>query len=76
MTLCDCSNIYDSRYPLIELNLGYQYTFYLQGSDYLVFDSGSNKCFLMLYEDTSGIQFWLGGDPFLRAYLAVFDIDN
>lgn len=30
----------------------------------------------MLFEDTSGIDFWLAGDPFLRAYLAVFDMDN
>ena len=36
---CDCSSASDTRYPKISIKMGGRYTFYMSGSDYLIYDS-------------------------------------
>jgi hypothetical protein len=76
ITFCDCTSIKDSRYPTIELKMGNQYTFYLNGSDYLIYESSRKKCIFGFIEDTSSLNFWLVGDPIFRAYLIIHDMDE
>ncbi len=75
ITFCDCTSINDARYPELMFNMGYQYSFYLKGSEYLIYESSRKKCIFTFIEDSSGLKFWLGGDPFFRAYVIVHDMD-
>jgi len=76
ITFCDCTSITDSRYPEIQLTMGHQYTFFLNGSNYLIYESSRRRCIFTFIEDTTIQKFWLVGDPFLRAYVAVHDMDS
>lgn len=54
-----------------------RYTFFLKNSDYLKWDSSRKKCIFGFVEDkSSNPSFWLLGDPFLRTYVAVHDMEN
>jgi len=53
-----------------------QYSFYLHGYDYLLYESYYNKCMLTFYPDDSGADYWLLGDPFLRAYYSIYNMNT
>jgi phage shock protein PspC (stress-responsive transcriptional regulator) len=51
--------------------------FYLKGRDYLNYSFKFKKCLVLIkpeFAATSDI--WLMGDPFLRAYYSVYDMEN
>lgn len=57
--------------------MGGRYIFFFNNTDYLQYDSSRKKCILAFVEDTSSqTTFWLIGDPFLRAYYIIHDMDN
>ena len=61
----------------MNITLGNRFTFFLNGSDYMIYDGGLKKCIVLFYEDKSAnSNFWLLGDPFMRAYITVHDMDN
>ena len=75
MTYCTCSSNKDLNFPKVGLKMGGRYTFYMNGSDYLVYDATKKQCILVFVKDTTS-KFWLLGDPFIRAYFMIFDMDN
>ena len=77
ITYCTCTSISDSSYPNMTIRLGGRYVFFFNSTDYLTWDSTKKKCILSFLEDSSGAtKFWLLGDPFMRAYYIIHDMDN
>lgn len=77
ITYCSCTTVADSNYPNITLKMGNQFIFYFNNTDYLVYDTSRKLCILTFLQDTSSsTKFWLMGDPFMRAYYIVHDMDN
>lgn len=54
-----------------------RYTFFINGSDYLVYDKAQKKCILTFLEDVDPKSYyWLLGDPILRTYYLVYDMEK
>ena len=74
---CECTSIYDMRFPEIQIKLADYFTFFLKGEDYLLWSESRSMCLNTFSPDSShGGYFWLLGDPFLRAYYTIYDVDN
>ncbi len=39
ITYCDCSSVNDPRYKVISFKMGKRYTFFMESSDYLLYDN-------------------------------------
>ncbi len=39
LTYCTCSSASDSKFPTLNLKMGNRYIFYMQNSDYLIYDT-------------------------------------
>jgi len=55
-----------------------QHWFYLDPQDYFIYDRYYRSCLLSLLEEPTGSAFsdmWLMGDPFLRKYYSIYDMD-
>lgn len=55
-----------------------QHWFYLEAKDYFLYDRYYRSCLLTLLEEPNGSAFsdmWLMGDPFLRKYYSIYDMD-
>ena len=51
--------------------------FFLVPRDYLVYHYNKRKCGLLVKQEPKGNdELWLMGDPFLRAYYSIYDLDN
>jgi hypothetical protein len=56
---------------------GDRHWFYLSGRDYLSYYSSNRKCALLVKkEDDILSNMWLMGDPFLRAYYSIYDLEQ
>lgn len=76
-TYCDCKNIYDSRYPNVTVKLNNRYTFTLKSQDYLIWSSYYKSCLFTFYPDhDDSSYYWLMGDPFLRAFYSIYDLES
>lgn len=76
-TYCSCTSISDSNYPSITLKMGDRYLFYLNNTNYLLWDPSMNQCILTFIQETDQTQkFWLLGDPIYRSYYIIHDMDN
>jgi len=76
-TYCDCNNIFDSRYPDVDIKLNDRFTFTLKSQDYLIWSSFYKACLFTFYPDyDSSSYYWLMGDPFLRAFYSIYDMEN
>jgi hypothetical protein len=80
---CPCDKL-DNRlelYPKLSIHIGeasLQHWFYLEARDYFIYDRYYRKCLLTIMEEPNGSSFndmWLMGDPFLRKYYSIYDMD-
>lgn len=80
---CPCDNR-DNKiemYPTLSVHVGQnnlQHWFYMEARDYFIYDRYYKKCLLTLLEEPNGSSFakiWLMGDPFLRKYYSIYDMD-
>ena len=54
-----------------------QHWFYLKGRDYLSFSRSKRKCAVLIKPELKGTgAIWIMGDPFLRAYYSIYDMEN
>lgn len=54
-----------------------QHWFFLKNRDYLTFSQNRKVCALLLKpENIKTINMWILGDPFLRAYYSIYDLDE
>ena len=80
--VCDCPRGNREDFPTISILLGGTYDqhwFYLKGEDYMIYDKtwNRNKCVLTIRQTdstNSDMKMWLLGDPFLRAYYSIHDM--
>ena len=75
---CDANLESLNAYPTIEILMGDftdQHYFSLEGSDYLIYDDYWMMCLLTLQEETRE-DTWLMGDPFLRKYYTIHDMED
>ena len=76
---CDCDSEEDPKFPMLTFKVGdrdRQHWFFLRGRDYLMFSQRKQKCALLVKAESSNARMWLMGDPFLRAYYSIYDMDN
>lgn len=79
MIYCDCDSQEDPRFPLLAFQVGknVQHWFFMKGRDYLLFSQSMQKCALLIKAESSSIErMWLMGDPFLRAYYSIHDMEK
>ena len=82
MLYCICEESTDEGWPTISMLMGSeksQHWFYLQGRDYLMKHTraGEYKCSILVKEEAGESRLsWLMGDPFLRAYYSIYDMDD
>lgn len=80
MIYCDCDGEDDEKFPTLAMQVGnnnLKHWFYLKGRDYLYFSVKRQKCSLLIKPELSSTsRMWLMGDPFLRAYYSIYDMDN
>jgi len=80
LLLCDCTDINDPDFPTIALLLGSsksQHWFYLKNRDYLSYSTTKQKCGILFKEELSSTgAIWILGDPFLRAYYSIYDMEE
>lgn len=61
---------------MLNISMG-DYTFFMRGFEYMLWEPSVQACLLMFRgEPDPETDFWLLGDPFLRAYLQVYDMEN
>ena len=79
---CDLKNNLLENYPTVAVQVGQknlQHWFYLEARDYFIYDKYYKKCLLTIQEEPNGSSFstmWLMGDPFLRKYYSIYDMDT
>ena len=82
MMYCQCSSVYDADFPILAMlvggSTGDSHWFYLSGRDYLSYyrNRRYNCAILIKKEDQISSNMWLLGDPFLRAYYSIYDLEN
>mmetsp|Transcript_14305 Transcript_14305/g.24342 ORF Transcript_14305/g.24342 Transcript_14305/m.24342 type:complete len:302 (+) Transcript_14305:1070-1975(+) len=80
MVYCNCESVQDESFPALSMLMGSssnQHRFYLEGKDYLLFDNYYQKCAVLIKEELGATSnMWLLGDPFLRAYYSIYDMDQ
>jgi len=85
MVYCECESENDLGWPTIAMYVGDEqsrFWLYLHGRDYLIKHEHrvDYKCSIMIIEDAGYFRRlnpnWLMGDPFLRAYYTVYDLEN
>ena len=78
---CRCSSRGDNdHFPTLSINIGTstkQHWFYLRGKDYLFYQYSKRRCAVLVDQEMdSDVDFWLMGDPFLRAYYSIYDMEK
>jgi hypothetical protein len=70
--VCDCSEIYSIvKFPKITINIdGDDYTF----NDNHYFKKTAKVCYLMF--EGADIDYWILGQPFLRQYYSIYNLEN
>ena len=69
-------------YPTLSMHVGQsslQHWFYLDARDYFIYDRYYKACLLTILEEPNGSAFsdmWLMGDPFLRKYYSIYDMEE
>ena len=81
LIFCDCNKDGDhSEFPELRFEvggLGSQHWFKLRGRDYMFYDPTQRKCAVLVKPELNGnMRMWLMGDPFLRAYYSIYDMDR
>lgn len=79
MVYCDCDSEDDEKFPALSFLVGNElrHWFLLSGRDYLMFSQQHQRCALLVRDELSSTsQLWLMGDPFLRAYYSIYDMEN
>ena len=82
MLYCKCEDSFDEGWPTVAMLMGSensQHWFYLRGRDYLMKHrrAGEYKCSILVKEEAGQRRLsWLMGDPFLRAYYSIYDMEN
>ena len=82
MLYCKCKETTDEGWPTLSMHMGSeksQHWFHLRGRDYLMKHrrSGDYKCSVLVREEAGQRRSsWLMGDPFLRAYYSIYDMEN
>lgn len=81
LIFCDCKKDSDHKeFPTLKFEiggLGSQHWFELRGRDYMFYDPSQRKCAVLVKPElNANMRMWLMGDPFLRAYYSIYDMDN
>ena len=78
MLACSCSGDGDSSFPDLQILIGSYFNkhwFTLKGTDYIYYSEQTDHCWVELMPEQDS-DYWILGDPFLRAYYSVYDLDN
>jgi len=75
-TYCVCSEAtYSEGFPAVEMDLG-GFKFSFGPEHYLMWDARQKACLVTFQEEKRKVYFWLMGDPFLRAFFSLYDVEN
>ena len=76
---CSCNGQNDDTFPSLSMHLGSRksaHWFYLKGQDYIQYDKYKRNCVVLIMQELKSTgAMWLLGDPFLRAYYSIYDMD-
>ena len=77
---CACDGEDDESFPTITFNIGsatVQHWFQMESMDYIQYQKYSKTCAILIKaEESSEQKTWLMGDPFLRTYYSIYDLEN
>lgn len=78
--ICSCTGVEDSSYPPLKILVGsrdQQHWFFLKNRDYLTYSQNKKVCAILIKpENIKSVNMWIMGDPFLRAYYSIYDLDE
>ena len=78
--MCRCGSENDASFPRIKFLVGSHkgaHWFQMQGRDYMSYSKTKQRCIFLVKAEASRINnMWILGDPFLRAYYAIYDLEN
>lgn len=80
LLLCQCLGINDNNFPTLGLQMGSeksQHWFYLKNRDYISFSRSKMECAILIKPELKATgSMWIMGDPFLRAYYSIYDMED
>lgn len=75
---CQCTGEDDTSFPDLDILIGSYFNkhwFKLQSTDYIYYSVQTDLCWVELMSENDS-DYWILGDPFLRAYYSIYDLEN